>query len=71
VVDRRGGGGGGHWQAAQAARNRLDVGTLVERWWEASARAGIVHANYATHHRLKGNELPEEKGFCPIMPWHT
>jgi hypothetical protein len=44
------------------------------RWWskqwEASALAGVVHANNATHYRLKGDELPEETGFRPTMLWY-
>jgi hypothetical protein len=40
----------------------------VERRWEAPARAGVVHAHYSTHYRLKGNELPEETGFRPSVP---
>jgi hypothetical protein len=35
---------------------------LVERRWEAPARASVVHAHYATHYYLKGNDLVAELG---------
>jgi hypothetical protein len=42
----------------------------VERRWEASAGAGAVHAQYVTQDRIKGDELLEDSGLRPTMPWY-
>jgi hypothetical protein len=65
VVDRRdsGGGGGG------GGRGELPEVPSTAETWGVPSTVGAP-ARYAAHYRLKGDELPEEAGLRPTMPWY-